>query len=54
VLDSQAGRFLSRWYALRVAAEPASSFSVRNETWLDRLKFIVEGKRPTRAYFRGT
>ena len=37
----------------RVAFEPASSFSMRNETWLDRLKFVVEGKRRTRAYFRG-
>ncbi|WP_254841371.1 pyridoxamine 5'-phosphate oxidase family protein [Natronomonas marina] len=36
----------------RVAFEPASSFSMRNETWLDRLKFVVEGKRRTRAYFR--
>lgn len=36
----------------RVAFEPSSSFSMRNETWLDRLKFVVEGKRRTRAYFR--
>lgn len=31
---------------------PASSFSMRNETLLDRLRFVVEGKRRTRAYFR--
>lgn len=36
----------------RVAFEPASTFSMRNETLLDRLKFIVDGKRRTRAYFR--
>lgn len=36
----------------RVAFEPASSFSMRNETLLDRLQFIVDGKRRTRAYFR--
>lgn len=36
----------------RVAFEPASSFSMRNETLLDRLKFLLEGKRRTRAYFR--
>lgn len=34
-----------------VAFKPASSFSMRNATLLDRLKFIVEGKRRTRAYF---
>lgn len=31
--------------------DPGSSFSMRNETLLDRLKFIVQGKRRTRAYF---
>jgi len=36
----------------RVAFEPASSFTMRNETRLDRLRFIVDGKRRTRAYFR--
>ncbi len=36
----------------RVAFEPASSFAMRNETRLDRLRFIVDGKRRTRAYFR--
>lgn len=35
----------------QVAFDPASSFSMRNETLLDRLKFIVQGKRRTRAYF---
>ncbi|QLD87239.1 pyridoxamine 5'-phosphate oxidase family protein [Natronomonas halophila] len=35
----------------RVAFDPASTFSMRNETLLDRLKFIVQGKRRTRAYF---
>lgn len=35
-----------------VVFDPASSFSMRNETLLDRLKFIVQGKRRTRAYFR--
>jgi hypothetical protein len=34
-----------------VVFEPASTFSMRNETLLDRLKFIVQGKRRTRAYF---
>jgi molybdopterin-guanine dinucleotide biosynthesis protein A len=36
----------------RMAFEPASTFTVRNETRLDRLRFIVAGKRRTRAYFR--
>lgn len=36
----------------RVAFEPASSFSMRNDTLLDRLKFVIDGKRRTRAYFR--
>lgn len=31
---------------------PASSFSMRNETRLDLLKFVIQGKRRTRAYFR--
>lgn len=31
---------------------PRSSFRMRNETLLDRLKFVVEGKRRTRAYFK--
>ncbi|MFT4885364.1 MAG: hypothetical protein ACI8U4_002889 [Natronomonas sp.] len=34
-----------------VGFEPGSTFSMRNETLLDRLKFIVQGKRRTRAYF---
>lgn len=36
----------------RVAFRPASDFSMRNETLLDRLRFVVDGKRRTRAYFR--
>lgn len=35
-----------------VAFEPASSFSMRNATKLDHLKFVLEGKRRTRAYFK--
>jgi hypothetical protein len=35
----------------RVAFEPASGYAMRNETLLDRLKFVLEGKRRTRAYF---
>lgn len=37
----------------RVSFAPGSSVSMRNATRLDRLKFVVEGKRRTRAYFRG-
>lgn len=37
----------------RVAFESASSVSMHNETVLDTLRFIVQGKRRTRAYFRG-
>jgi hypothetical protein len=36
----------------RVVFDPASSFSMRNETLWDRLKFIVQGKWRTRQYFR--
>ena len=36
----------------RVVFDPASSFSMRNETLWDRLKFIVQGKWRTRRYFR--
>jgi hypothetical protein len=36
----------------RVSFDPASSLSMRNATRLDRLKFILEGKRRTRAYFK--
>jgi hypothetical protein len=36
----------------RVAFEPASSATLRNETWLDRLRFVIDGKRRTRRYFR--
>jgi hypothetical protein len=36
----------------RVVFEPASSATLRNETLLDRLRFVVDGKRRTRAYFR--
>jgi hypothetical protein len=36
----------------RVRFEPGSSTSMRNATRLDRLKFIWNGKRRTRAYFR--
>lgn len=35
----------------RVAFEPSSDFAMRNETALDRLRFVIEGKRRTRAYF---
>ncbi|MFT4882714.1 MAG: hypothetical protein ACI8U4_000208 [Natronomonas sp.] len=35
----------------RIGFEPGSTFSMRNQTLLDRLKFIVQGKRRTRAYF---
>jgi hypothetical protein len=35
-----------------VAFEPASSFRLRNESLLDRLRFIVDGKRRTRRYFQ--
>jgi hypothetical protein len=35
----------------RIAFEPGSSVSMRNATLLDRLRFIWEGKRRTRAYF---
>ena len=35
----------------RVAFRPASSHAMRNATLLDRLKFVLEGKRRTRAYF---
>jgi hypothetical protein len=35
----------------RVTFDPGSTFSMRNATLLDRLKFIVRGKRRTRAYF---
>lgn len=31
---------------------PRSTFRMRNETLLDTVKFVVEGKRRTRAYFR--
>jgi len=31
--------------------DPASSFHLRNRTPLDRLRFVVDGKRRTRAYF---
>jgi hypothetical protein len=31
--------------------DPASSFHLRNRTALDRLRFVVNGKRRTRAYF---
>jgi hypothetical protein len=36
----------------RVVFEPASSATLRNETLLDRLRFVIDGKRRTRAYFR--
>lgn len=36
----------------RVRFEPGSSTSMRNATTLDRLRFIWNGKRRTRAYFR--
>lgn len=36
----------------RVAFRPASSHAMRNETPLDTLRFVIEGKRRTRAYFR--
>ena len=36
----------------RVVFEPASSATLRNETLLDRLRFVVDGKRRMRAYFR--
>jgi hypothetical protein len=36
----------------RVRFEPGSSTSMRNATLLDRLRFIWNGKRRTRAYFR--
>jgi len=35
-----------------VRFEPGSSTSMRNATRLDRLRFIWNGKRRTRAYFR--
>lgn len=35
----------------RVAFRPASSHALRNATLLDRLKFVLGGKRRTRAYF---
>lgn len=35
-----------------VAFYPRSSFRMRNETLVDRLRFVVEGKRRTRAYFK--
>ncbi|RMB12909.1 pyridoxamine 5'-phosphate oxidase family protein [Haloplanus aerogenes] len=31
--------------------DPASSFHLRNRTALDRLRFVVDGKRRTRRYF---
>lgn len=37
----------------RVAFRPASAHAMRNETLLDTLRFVIEGKRRTRAYFRG-
>lgn len=36
----------------RVAFRPASSHAMRKETLLDTLRFVIEGKRRTRAYFR--
>jgi hypothetical protein len=36
----------------RVAFRPASSEAMHNETMLDKLRFAIEGKRRTRAYFR--
>lgn len=35
-----------------VGFRPASSFSLRNETALDFLRFVATGKRRTRQYFR--
>ena len=35
----------------RVAFRPKSSYRMRNASRLDRLKFVLEGKRRTRAYF---
>lgn len=36
----------------RFGFRPASSFSLRNETALDFLRFVATGKRRTRRYFR--
>ena len=36
----------------RVSFRPASSHAMRNESLLDTLRFVIEGKRRTRAYFR--
>lgn len=35
----------------RVAFRPGSSHAMRNETLLDRLRFVIEGKLRTREYF---
>ncbi len=34
-----------------VIFEPASSFTMRNKTLIDRIRFVIEGKRRTRTYF---
>ncbi len=46
------GRVSTAEGGTRVRFEPGSSTSMRNATRLDRLRFIWNGKRRTRAYFR--
>jgi hypothetical protein len=50
-LEQQLVRGRCRTDANGLAFDPASSFRLRNRTPRDRLRFVVDGKRRTRAYF---
>lgn len=50
-LEQRLVRGRCRMQAEEIVFEPASSVHLRNRTPLDRVRFIIDGKRRTRAYY---